>query len=198
MSISYAVFCSSRRPPRPTLFPYTTLFRSFVLVSENEIRSAVVQMIEGTRNLVEPAAAAPLAAALRLRDHLVGKRVALVCSGGNITVGQLARSEEHTSELQSHVNLVCRLLLEPATTETYTLSLHDALPIFRSRERERDSLGRRADDRGNPEPRRAGCRRPARSGTEAARPSRRQARGAGLQRRQHHRRPAREIGRAHV
>src|SRR5690242_7263160 len=40
------------------------------------------------------------------------------------------RSEEHTSELQSHVNLVCRLLLETATTETYTLSLHDALPIF--------------------------------------------------------------------
>ena len=47
------------------------------------------------------------------------------------------RSEEHTSELQSHLNLVCRLLLEKnfffndtATTEIYTLSLHDALPIF--------------------------------------------------------------------
>ena len=45
------------------------------------------------------------------------------------------RSEEHTSELQSHLNLVCRLLLEKnffndtATTEIYTLSLHDALPI---------------------------------------------------------------------
>src|SRR5690242_7024726 len=39
------------------------------------------------------------------------------------------RSEEHTSELQSHVNLVCRLLLVPATTQLYTLSLHDALPI---------------------------------------------------------------------
>src|SRR5438477_138947 len=63
--------------------------------------------------------------------------------------GPAPRSEEHTSELQSHVNLVCRLLLEKkntrprlrapyisliffndtATTEIYTLSLHDALPI---------------------------------------------------------------------
>src|SRR5947207_99707 len=41
-----------------------------------------------------------------------------------------ARSEEHTSELQSHSDLVCRLLLEHlATTALYTLSLHDALPI---------------------------------------------------------------------
>src|SRR5437016_636586 len=39
------------------------------------------------------------------------------------------RSEEHTSELQSLTNLVCRLLLDTATTEIYTLSLHDALPI---------------------------------------------------------------------
>src|SRR5690242_2255496 len=43
---------------------------------------------------------------------------------------QTTRSEEHTSELQSHVNLVCRLLLDSASTEIYTLSLHDALPIF--------------------------------------------------------------------
>src|SRR5688572_8483176 len=40
------------------------------------------------------------------------------------------RSEEHTSELQSQSNLVCRLLLDPASTDFYTLSLHDALPIF--------------------------------------------------------------------
>src|SRR5690242_2068314 len=40
------------------------------------------------------------------------------------------RSEEHTSELQSHVNLVCRLLLEPTPTSFSSLSLHDALPIF--------------------------------------------------------------------
>src|SRR5687768_14510058 len=39
------------------------------------------------------------------------------------------RSEEHTSELQSRLHLVCRLLLDTATTALYTLSLHDALPI---------------------------------------------------------------------
>src|SRR5690242_19740181 len=44
-----------------------------------------------------------------------------------------SRSEEHTSELQSHVNLVCRLLLDTQTTSIYTLSLHDALPIFKQR-----------------------------------------------------------------
>jgi threonine dehydratase len=62
----------------------------FVLVSDDEIRSAVVTMIETTRNLVEAAGAAPLAAALRLRERLAGKRVALVCSGGNISRAQLA------------------------------------------------------------------------------------------------------------
>src|SRR5262245_11290599 len=41
----------------------------------------------------------------------------------------LRRSEEHTSELQSLRHLVCRLLLYTSTTELYTLSLHDALPI---------------------------------------------------------------------
>jgi threonine dehydratase len=61
----------------------------FVLVSELEIRRAVVTMIEKTRNLVEPAGAAPLAAALRLGANLEGKRVALVCSGGNISPAQL-------------------------------------------------------------------------------------------------------------
>ena len=66
------------------------LLRTFVLVGEDEIRRAVLQMIEGTRNLVEPAGAAPLAAGVRLRDHLAGKRVALVCTGGNITLSQLA------------------------------------------------------------------------------------------------------------
>jgi threonine dehydratase len=61
----------------------------FVLVDEDELARAVVLMIEGTRNLVEPAGAAPLAAALRLRDRLAGKRVALVLSGGNISPDQL-------------------------------------------------------------------------------------------------------------
>jgi threonine dehydratase len=61
----------------------------FILVDEDELERAVVLMIEGTRNLVEPAGAAPLAAALRLRDRLAGKKVALVLSGGNISPAQL-------------------------------------------------------------------------------------------------------------
>ena len=65
------------------------LLDEFVLVSEDEIRTATRLMIEGTRNLVEPAGAAPLAAALRLRDRLAGQRVALICSGGNISLDQL-------------------------------------------------------------------------------------------------------------
>jgi threonine dehydratase len=61
----------------------------FVLVSEDEIRSATVHMIERTRNLIEAAGAAPLAAGLKLRERLAGKRVGLVASGGNISLDQL-------------------------------------------------------------------------------------------------------------
>jgi threonine dehydratase len=66
------------------------LLDDFVLVSDDEIRQAIVLMIEATRNLVEAAGAAPLAGALRLRERLAGRKVALVCSGGNITTAQLA------------------------------------------------------------------------------------------------------------
>jgi threonine dehydratase len=62
----------------------------FVLVGEDDIRRANRLMIEHTRNLVEPAGAAPLAAALKLGDRLRGKRIALVLSGGNISPTQLA------------------------------------------------------------------------------------------------------------
>jgi threonine dehydratase len=61
----------------------------FVLVSEDELRAATVQMIAGTANLCEPAAAAPLAAALKLRERLAGRRVALIQSGANVSVDQL-------------------------------------------------------------------------------------------------------------
>jgi threonine dehydratase len=64
----------------------------FVLVSEDELEEAVLRMLELTRNLAEPAGAAPLAAALKLRDRLAGKRVALILSGGNI-------SPEHLREI---------------------------------------------------------------------------------------------------
>jgi threonine dehydratase len=62
---------------------------AFVLVSDDEILSAQALMIEATRNLVEAAGAAPLAAGLRLREELAGTRVALVLSGGNASRGQL-------------------------------------------------------------------------------------------------------------
>jgi threonine dehydratase len=58
-------------------------------VSDDEIRSAQALMIETTRNLVEAAGAAPLAAALRLREELQGRRVVLIVSGGNVTREQL-------------------------------------------------------------------------------------------------------------
>jgi threonine dehydratase len=61
----------------------------FVLVSEDEIRSAFLHLLERTRNLIEPAGAATLAAALKLRDRLAGRRVALVASGGNVSPDQL-------------------------------------------------------------------------------------------------------------
>jgi threonine dehydratase len=72
--------------------PMSILWRwldDFVLVSDDEIREAQALMIQATRNLVEAAGAAPLAAALRRRDELAGKRVALILSGGNASREQL-------------------------------------------------------------------------------------------------------------
>jgi threonine dehydratase len=72
--------------------PQRILWKSlddFVLVGDDEIRRAQRLMIETTRNLVEAAGAAALAAALQLRERVVGTRVALVLSGGNATPEQL-------------------------------------------------------------------------------------------------------------
>src|SRR5260370_16371628 len=69
-----------RRPPRSTLFPYTTLFRSLAF-AHNELKT-ITQ----------------------------GNQPALAAHGAHLA--NVVRSEEHTSELQSHLNLVCRLLLE--------------------------------------------------------------------------------------
>ena len=65
------------------------LLDDFVLVTEDELRVAARLMIEKTRNLVEGAGAAPLAAALKLQDRLMGRRVALLCTGGNLSLPQL-------------------------------------------------------------------------------------------------------------
>jgi threonine dehydratase len=66
------------------------LLDDFVLVSDDEIRAAQRVMIEATRNLIEAAGAAPLAAAVRLPvDEIAGTRVALIASGGNASPDQL-------------------------------------------------------------------------------------------------------------
>jgi len=65
------------------------LLDDFVLVSDDEIDAATAVMIEKTRTLVEAAGAASLAAALKLRDQVRGRTVALICSGGNISPAQL-------------------------------------------------------------------------------------------------------------
>src|SRR5260370_21627671 len=84
-----------RRPPRSTLFPYTTLFRS-----------------EGHRAFVDHRRAA--CARIAQRGYQVHIRIAIRRRGVGHT--HRSRSEEHTSELQSHLNLVCRLLLEKKYT----------------------------------------------------------------------------------
>src|SRR3712207_7678319 len=82
-----------RRPPRSTLFPYTTLFRSSAISS---LCSLAAMVVFGT----------PVAYALG-RGRFPGKRVL-----ETVLELPLVRSEEHTSELQSRQYLVCRLLLE--------------------------------------------------------------------------------------
>jgi threonine dehydratase len=61
----------------------------FLLVSDDEIRLATRLLIEKTRNLIEGASAAAMAAALKIKDRLAGKRVALMCTGGNLSLKQL-------------------------------------------------------------------------------------------------------------
>jgi threonine dehydratase len=65
------------------------LLDDFILVSDDDIRHAIVWMLKCTHNLVEPAGAAPLAAALKIKERLQGRTVALILSGANITVESL-------------------------------------------------------------------------------------------------------------
>jgi threonine dehydratase len=60
-----------------------------VLVSEEEIKQGMVWMIECAHTLAEAAGAAPLAAAYRMRDELRGKKVGVICSGGNTSLDHL-------------------------------------------------------------------------------------------------------------
>src|SRR2546430_4208297 len=92
-----------RRPPRSTLFPYTTLFRSHGVGHPSAAWRCVVQRCGGAR----------LRARRQARDARRERRLSV-------------RSEEHTSELQSQSNLVCRLLLEKKNNNIQFLhSLHN-------------------------------------------------------------------------
>src|SRR5256885_9129016 len=92
-----------RRPPRSTLFPYTTLFRSLARRSV-----AVIEAL--AQNPVHALEPLPLAVRLGCTDPLAAPSLDSLAGAAQLRVGE--RSEEHTSELQSPCNLVCRLLLE--------------------------------------------------------------------------------------
>ena len=68
------------------------LLDDFVTVTDDEIRQAIALLLEKTHNLAEGAGAAPLAAALKLKDRLQGKKVALIQSGGNASIEELKAS----------------------------------------------------------------------------------------------------------
>src|SRR3712207_7591313 len=89
-----------RRPPRSTLFPYTTLFRSFVLESREVYATTSIGIALGTSGRERPTDVLRNADVALYRAKASGKATYTVF-----------RSEEHTSELQSRQYLVCRLLL---------------------------------------------------------------------------------------
>src|SRR5260221_5793162 len=94
-----------RRPPRSTLFPYTTLFRSTSVRWHRWPSTPQPNARRTSRRRGEPA---------RLRSGSADHDVEMFGE-------RLARSEEHTSELQSHSDLVCRLLLEKKKIITITI-----------------------------------------------------------------------------
>src|SRR5947208_6682158 len=95
-----------RRPPRSTLFPYTTLFRSRQPAEEKKRAQQAVQLVEVFR------------VALQMEVDFATRAVAFefLLPGDCVLDG---RSEEHTSELQSPDHLVCRLLLEKKKKQIY-------------------------------------------------------------------------------
>src|SRR5690348_17822482 len=91
-----------RRPPRSTLFPYTTLFRS-----PDDVQRAVDSAIKWSNDRMSPS---DLVAVLTVSSQV--QALQDFTNDKTKVVASLKRSEEHTSELQSPVHLVCRLLLE--------------------------------------------------------------------------------------
>src|SRR2546430_5532856 len=90
-----------RRPPRSTLFPYTTLFRSLLM----PINRALAEQARATSSVQYSQAVLAL--------QRLARRIVAFWDDVDVVL----RSEEHTSELQSQSNLVCRLLLEKKKTE---------------------------------------------------------------------------------
>src|SRR3712207_7554101 len=123
------LFIMIRRPPRSTLFPYTTLFRSFLAKEDViEVEGAVTEALPNTQFRVE------LDNGHNVLAHISGKmrmNYIRILPGDRVKV-ELSpydlRSEEHTSELQSRQYLVCRLLLE---------KIHGVLTLGRSRQNTR-------------------------------------------------------------
>src|SRR2546429_3554365 len=95
-----------RRPPRSTLFPYTTLFRSIVVVNQRRDRLKHIRVAVGSVSFAMLSTPDIFEVPLDVSQH------------------HQIRSEEHTSELQSRLHLVCRLLLEKKklTTQPPTVS----------------------------------------------------------------------------
>src|SRR3712207_6880627 len=91
-----------RRPPRSTLFPYTTLFRS--MGQHPELKKVVIEASEK-------------AVPLPLHGKYQRWQTAIQNAAAKAFRGEVSRSEEHTSELQSRQYLVCRLLLEKKKKE---------------------------------------------------------------------------------
>src|SRR3712207_7478008 len=100
-----------RRPPRSTLFPYTTLFRSLAGVAAPLPRPAHRPRVAWFRHAARPVGARLGAGGEPVRPGGLGRRGAV-----GHRVRRVRRSEEHTSELQSRQYLVCRLLLEKKKT----------------------------------------------------------------------------------
>src|SRR5256885_5726022 len=100
-----------RRPPRSTLFPYTTLFRS-----------GADERVDSARGLIEPRQTGLVGVDVHGAQPVarLGRRFAVLEKGDDPALlhSAIVRSEEHTSELQSPCNLVCRLLLEKKKTNS--------------------------------------------------------------------------------
>src|SRR2546430_13599576 len=98
-AVSFFFFLMIRRPPRSTLFPYTTLFRSRI-VTDTRKQALAIPIIALTVRENTP---------ISTEQKSGGRGTAQAATPARADTG---RSEEHTSELQSQSNLVCRLLLE--------------------------------------------------------------------------------------